>query len=216
MRDDQKPDFGGRILAIGLMYEKTITKVVIDLYWSALKDLELSEIETALQMHMRDPDKGRFMPKPADLRGFICRAPKSSVIAWAQVEKAMNKYDAYSTVQFEDGGINAVVKDLGGWPWLCSQNIDEPWTQKEFERRYEAYRNYGQSLNEPLLGIFEVSNRNNGYLEHIPDTVLITDSGEIRQLPPHLPKELPEAQRIVKLLAEKMDMRAKLGRMRVK
>lgn len=206
MDDKEKPEFGARILAIGLLYEKQITKVVIDLYWTALRDLELAEIEKALQTHMRDPDKGRFMPKPADLRGHVCKPEKTSIIAWSQVEDAYCRYNYYATVQFEDGVINAVIKDMGGWPWFCGQNLDEPWTQKEFERRYNAYKAAGVQLHEPLCGHFEIENRSKGYLEHIPDTVLIGDGGRRTMLPPHLPKELPEHQRVVKLLSDKFTM----------
>lgn len=207
MDESEKPDFGARILAVGLMYEKQITKVVIDLYWSSLKDLPLKDIEIALQMHMRDQDKGRFMPKPADLRGFICKPEKAAVIAWSQVERAMSKHGRYQTIQFQDGVINAVVADMGGWPWICAQNLEEPWTQKEFERRYEAYRDQRIENHTPLVGIVELENRNRGFLNEIPDTKLIAEDGSVMLLPPVLPpKELAPADAMIGALADKMKL----------
>jgi hypothetical protein len=205
MQDKEKPEFGARILAIGLMYEKQITKPVIDLYWSALHDLELVDIDRALQIHMRDPERGRFMPKPADVRFQICRPEKNSLIAWRQVEDAYCRFNYYQTVQFEDGTINAVIRDMGGWQWFSSQNLDEPWTQKEFERRYEAYKGQRIELHEPLPGFHELENRNKGFIEHVPETVLISDSGSVKLLPSRLPTaELQQTNDLVKLLAEKM------------
>jgi hypothetical protein len=98
------------------------------------------------------------------------------------------------------------LQDMGGWPWLCSQNINEPWTQKEFERRYEAYRACGEQLHEPLLGIHEKNNRVSNFLEYVPDTILISDGGGVTMLPPHLPDELPGFKGPVKMLAEKLSM----------
>ncbi len=210
MREEEKPELGKAIIAVGLMYEKEMTKMVIDLYWLALNDLELKAVERALQIHMRDTDRGRFMPKPADLRELICGPPKSAVIAWRQVERAALRHGYTATVQFTDGTINAVLRDLGGWQWLCSQNLDEPWTQKEFERRYEAYRAQHIELHEPLPGFHELGNRNNGYLDNIPDTILIGDRGDVVRLPPRIEKPaLAGDNPLVKLLAGKMDMSGK-------
>jgi hypothetical protein len=206
MQINQKAEFGARILAIGLFYEKEITKVVIDLYWEALKDLELCEIEKALQIHIKDPERGRFMPKPADLRGIICNPVKTPLIAWRTVESAYRKFNYYDTVQFENGVTNAVIKDLGGWIEFSQQNLDEPWTQKEFERRYEAYAKNGIESHEPLPGFHEINNRDRGYLDHIPECKLIADSGQITMLPPRLPQEQIAAPS-VKLLAEKIGVK---------
>jgi len=64
-----------------------------------------------------------------------------------------------------------------------------PWTQKKFERRYEAHKAQGIEVHKPLPGYHEPDNQEGEHLEHIPDTVLIADSGEKNKLPPSLPKE---------------------------
>jgi hypothetical protein len=206
MEEKDKPEFGAKILGIGLMYDKQVTKVVVDLYWEALKDLTISQVDVAMAIHVRDHESGRFMPKPADLRKHVCRPEKTSVIAWRQVEDTYCKFNYYNSVQFEDGTINAVIKDMGGWLHFCSLNLDEPWTQKEFERRYNAYKAQRIELHESLPGFHELNNRNNGYQEHIPETRWIAESGDVKLLPPSLPRELPPAEETVKLLAEKLSM----------
>ena len=209
MKKSQKAEFTAMILGIGLIYEKEITKPVSDLYWSALSDLELVEVEKALQLHMKDPDAGRFMPKPADIRRHACRGTKTGVIAWMEVQRALVKYNTYDSVQFQDGTINLVIKDMGGWVWLSNQmDSDEPWTQKEFEKLYDLYKARGMGLNERLVGLHEAGNRNTGYLDYIPDTKLIAEDGSVKALPApgSVAKELPEMDKSVKLLTAKMSM----------
>ncbi len=207
MKDKEKAEFGARILGIGLIYEKDISKPVIDLYWLALRDLELSQVEKALQAHLKDPDAGRFMPKPADVRRHACRPGKTGQIAWAEVQRALVKYNTYDSVQFADGTINQVIKDMGGWVWLSNQmDSEEPWTQKEFEKLYDLYKVRGMEMHERLPGIHEASNRNCGYLAFVPPTKFIAEDGSVKALP--LPKieELPEMDRNVKALTAKMSM----------
>ncbi len=152
------------------------------MYWQTLNDLTFDQFEKGLYAALRDPERGRFMPMPADILHFA-RPKRTSVEAWSEVERAMSHCGAYRTVQFEDGVTNAVVKDMGGWPWICSQDIDEPWTQKEFERRYESYRLSGARLNEPLPGIHETENRARNFLEYVPAPVMIGTGRELPALP---------------------------------
>ena len=209
MKPQEKANFTKMILATAEYYEKDLGKNGLEIYWQGLIDLEFEAISKAVAAHTKDPATGKWMPKVSEIRDRLCRPAKTSIIAWAQVEDAYCKYNYYATVQFEDGVINSVIRDLGGWPWLCSQNLEEPWTQKEFERRYTAYKGQGYEINEPLPGFHEIHNRNGGFLDYVPDTVLISEDGQATMLPPHLPKELPEAQQIIKLLADKMEMEPK-------
>lgn len=196
MKTNERSAFIDLILGTAELYEKTPGDAALELYWNALEDLELQQIEFAIGRHLRDPDKGRFMPKPADIRSCIPGAGKrTSIIAWAEVERAIFKYGIYRTVQFVDGVTNAVLKDMGAWEWICSQDLEQPWTQKEFERRYEIYQQQQIQLHEPLIGIHERENRNNGYFSdpRLPeytkyrvligqhDTLLLPESSEERK-----------------------------------
>ena len=172
MHEKEKPEFLKMILAVGMLYKETPVTGVIEIYWAALKSLSLQEVGNGITRHVQDADRGRFMPRPADIL-YFARPKKEPVVAWSQVERAMAINGAYKTVQFEDEVINAVVKDMGGWPWICKQDLDEPWTQKEFERRYESYRYQGLTLNEPLAGLHELNNKNGNHLEFIREPVLI-------------------------------------------
>jgi hypothetical protein len=207
MNKTELKDFSAFLCTIAEIYNRKLTEAALLLYFDTLKDLEFTQIRKAVKAHCEDPDNGKFFPLPAHIRAYLCKPPKSGLMAWAQVERAIFKQGYYSTVQFEDGTINAVIKDLGGWQWLCSQNIDEPWTQKEFERRYEAYRASGIQLHEPMVGFFESDNRNRNFLDYVPETILISDNGETKLLEPHFDKQLPESVgEVISIFAKKMKM----------
>lgn len=147
------------------------------------------------------------MPKPADLRRHACRPGKTGQIAWAEVQRALVKYNTYDSVQFADGTINLVIKDMGGWVWLSNQmDSDEPWTQKEFEKLYDLYKGRGMELHERLPGLHETTNRNCGYLAFVPATKFIAEDGSVKALPHARYEELPEVDRNVRLLAAKLSM----------
>ena len=100
---------------------------------------------------------------------------------------------SYQSIRFEDGTINAVIADMGGWPWICTQNLDEPWTQKEFERRYNAYKAQNIKLDKRLAGHFEMENISKGLPGWIPETHFIAESGSVRMIPASTePKSLLE------------------------
>jgi hypothetical protein len=172
MKNDDRAEFAQLILGVAEVYEKTPTDASIELYWESLADMEVDEVRRGIARHMRDRDRGRFMPKPADI--IHAAAPKRSpVVAWAEIEQAISKFGRYRSVRFADEISNAVVRDMGGWEWICLQNFDEPWTQREFERRYDAYRECGIRSKDVLLGISDRENINAGYFDCVKPVLLI-------------------------------------------
>ena len=153
--------FSEIFVGIAESYEKVPSPQLVKLYFALLEELSLEEIQSAAARYMRDPVQCKFMPKPGDLIG-IARPKRTATMAWADVVEEMGRIDSYASIKFEDGVINAVIKDLGGWPWICMQDLDEPWTQKEFERRYDQYKAAGIASKEHLVGHFEADNREKG------------------------------------------------------
>ena len=65
-----KPDkqrFAELLDDLGLIYDREVSVSLKRLYWEDLGAYPMDAIETACQSHRRDPDRGRFFPKPADL-----------------------------------------------------------------------------------------------------------------------------------------------------
>ena len=197
MQKKDKQDFVELLTVTAENYEREFSEVMLELWWKALAKHDLKAVRRAFTEHIATHD---WMPRVSQiLRRLDEKTQKSPLLAWVEVERAICKHGAYETVQF-DPVTNAVIRDMGGggdaWPWLCQQNLDEPWTQKEFERRYGEYQQHGVNYSTPLQGLVEQNNRLKGYHDHIPEPVLIGDG----------PVALPEPDRSGEVLSKLKQM----------
>ena len=159
MTDKEKSEFMELLISTADLYRQELSSDVVELWWNSLKSFGLVQVKRAFSKHIQDPVKGEWMPKPANIVAKLKGSPeKSALLAWTEVEEAVSKVGLYETVQFANPVINAVIRSMGGWIWLCDQNLDEPWTQKEFERRYLVYSDVGAVLSEPLPGLLQIQN----------------------------------------------------------
>ena len=146
---NNEKDFTRFLTAQADYYGAKMSTDIVAMWIMDLERFELEDIKRALHEHRR---ASRFFPKISEILAILNPEPRSPLVAWAEVEKAMLKVGSYETVQFSDPITNSVVSDLG-WPWLCVQDIGEPWTQKEFERRYAAYQKEGINRSQPIMGL---------------------------------------------------------------
>jgi hypothetical protein len=161
-----KAKFVSVVAGLAELYNRSLTDASIELWWLACKKMSIESFEAAVARHMHDPQRGRFMPTPADLVHQIARRRPTAISAWAEVLDAMEAHGAYQSVVFQDGVINAVIRDLGGWPALCRRqgtDANPVWIRKEFEGRYEDYLLSGRFLRVRLPGLIELHNHNAGY-----------------------------------------------------
>lgn len=189
MNDSDRTDFVRLLAGVAEVYDKRLSDVVVAVYWDALRHVDLRAIAAAAKRHIQDPERGHYMPKPADLLS-VATPTRGAIVAWAEVEDAMVRYGAYRSVQFADATTNAVIRDLGGWPVVCREHNAQPWIEKEFAKRYQEYQNCGRTYNGSLPGIHETENRAAGYLEAIPDPVLIGPPEARLELGPGKPPPL--------------------------
>ena len=167
MLETDKKAFAAMMNSIAEMYaNRQMTKSVLRVYWAALKHLVLDEVRYGLNLHVRNPDTGMFLPKPADIIRHIDGSSASQAkMAWTQVDKAIRYHGAWASVVFvEEPRIHAVIADMGGWIKLCATSEREyAFRQNEFEKRY---RGYLQAMPEhypaTLVGIAETQNATQG------------------------------------------------------
>lgn len=62
-----KKQFADQFALTCLAYEKSFNKELASLYFSDLSEYGISEVVGAFTRHRKDPDRGRFFPKVADL-----------------------------------------------------------------------------------------------------------------------------------------------------
>lgn len=167
------------------VYEKTLSDVLLEVWWESLRAYELQEFTRALSAHIRNPDNGQFLPKPADviraLRGTSANTAQS---AWTKVDSAVRKVGPHRSVAFDDPVIHRVILDMGGWIRMCGHSNEEwPFVQREFENRYRGFSVSGEIPEYPriLTGITEDHNKREAIsidtdLQEKP--VLIGDAGK--------------------------------------
>lgn len=160
MVDSEKSDFA---LAIGAMMETfgtEATKGLLHGYWMGLCDLDLAAVQKAVALSMRQCDR---RPTPADLRRLAgeSTSEQQAAIAWGVVLDTVTRCGPYKAIAFQDRAINAVIRNLGGWPNFCERftnSREEEFARLAFEKTY--IRLCGNSMvdgeaGEPLMGLAE-------------------------------------------------------------
>jgi len=127
------------------LYGATISPAAVGLWYSALEPYEAEQVHKAFAAHMRDPDGGRFMPKPAHLMKFLeGNATDQAALAWGKALEAAGSVGAYTDVIFDDPAIHATIEDLGGWPKFCrTETAELSYLQHRFTQSYQAYARKG-------------------------------------------------------------------------
>jgi len=144
MDDSNKKDFAVLFYGTGELYDKPVTKNLLQLYFNALKAFSMDEVTTGVNAHMMDSKHGSFFPKPADIvrhlqTGEISTENKAE-LAWAQVMREIRVTGSYGSLKLDDKQALASVKALGSWKQLCASTVDEmTWKKKEFMSMYETY-----------------------------------------------------------------------------
>lgn len=166
MQQSDFDTFSAMLTAVSELYSKTSSTFAIGLYWNALKDYDLAAVRQAFDRHVRNPDNGQFMPKPADLIRMMSGSTQDGALqAWAKVDKAVRSVGTYADVVFDDPLIHRVVHDMGGWVRIGGHSDDEwPFVGKEFENRYRGYamRRETPEYQPVLTGIANAQNQRNG------------------------------------------------------
>jgi len=156
-------------------YGKELTPFAAQVCHQACKQFDVEQVTKALSAHLMDPERGQFMPKPADIvRQLQGTHTDRSLIAWGKVFGAMQSVGAYASVVFDEGIIHAVIEDMGGWPKLCRCNNDElPFIQKRFCDSYKAYAGRSDLIYPAqLTGQHEQENSKLGYVMNRKPTLI--------------------------------------------
>jgi len=177
MRESDFESFSQMISAVCALYGKPASSHMIAIWWGALREYDLQGVRHAFDRHVKNPDSGQFMPKPADVIRMVQGSTQdAALVAWSKVDKAVRHVGPYATVAFDDPVIHAVIQDMGGWVQVGSKtDKDWPFIAKEFETRYRGYRLQGSAGEYPpsLAGIAESQNSQTGFRS--PPPVLIGD-----------------------------------------
>lgn len=168
-------------------YGKRPSPGTANLAFEVLRRFDFGDIARAVSLHLADPDRGQFAPKPADVvRAIEGSGEAQSLNAWHKVHTAMRTVGAYQSVAFDDWRIHAAIARMGGWQSLCHAEVGYdgeklPFLQREFERHYRAARE-GDQFPRKLVGLAEQHNEQHGFLDHIGEPALIGDRAKAVRL----------------------------------
>ncbi len=167
LQPSDKGQFVAMLAAVAAVYGKEVSPGVIDVYWAALSAYDIDAVRQAFDRHVKNPDSGQFMPKPADLiRMLGGTTTDASAIAWAKVERAIRLVGGYESVVFDDPVIHRCIDDMGGWPKLCDGKEDEmPFKAKHFTTLYRGIATTRDIPSYPghLVGRYEAENVRKGF-----------------------------------------------------
>ena len=132
-------------------YDKELTEFAIRIWADAMAEFDLPEVEKALQRHLKDPDCGRWLPKPADvIRQLRGDADEQARLAWA---------DALEFVRgggfgLLNGPAKEAVNAMGGLSVIGrADESQNGFLERRFVDFYKAYKRRGES---PALGVDNV------------------------------------------------------------
>lgn len=123
--------------------------------------------------------------RAADATGNVIDGNNRPQLAWSACIEAVRRQGRYRSVDFSDPLINATVRTLGGWAWLCDTETAElQWVERRFQQQYRAFLAGGASAEmcAHLPGEIETGNRTTGHVAHIPEPETV-DCG-LPALPP--------------------------------
>lgn len=149
---------------LGEMYDRKVSDALMDGYWMVLRDMSDDEFMGSIKAILSGRKYASF-PKPAEILDFAKPDLESiAMLAWGDVERAIYKAGKYASVSFQDLVVNSVIDALGGWVWLCSQDVSEmKWVRKEFPKLYSMHSKI-ETHPTHLIGLSE---RENGYTKEI-------------------------------------------------
>ncbi len=178
MNNKDKIKFVKIMTGLAEMYEFNLSDVQMGMWFNLLKIYRINEISEAVSDYMRNPDTGRYKPKPADIIKMIDGSTSDqAAIAWTKLDKAVRMVGDYQTVVFDDPLIHRVLTDMGGWVGFGDKDTKE-WTfiAKDFCQRYRFYvsKSILPECPNKLTGSHESYNLRNGF--DVDPPVLIGDS----------------------------------------
>lgn len=151
-------------------FSRKSSAALLTAYEIGLAGLSDALVERSVRLALQ---RCQFMPAPAELREIAITNGTSYAnigeAAFRLLQRAVARIGPDGSVNFQDGGINATVRRLGGWAKVCSQPRDEfdKWFRKDFIEAYTRVIRDGCGEEELryLAGSIELKN---AHLEGTP------------------------------------------------
>ena len=137
MIDSDRTRFAEMLVGLCGYYDRQISEGTTALYWRGLCDFSIDEIELAAASHLRDPDRGRFMPKIADfVQAIEGGMDESAALVWDAILYRRALTDEAATL---------TIASMGGWAQAIGRQDEAslPFIARDFALRYRAFKRRG-------------------------------------------------------------------------
>jgi hypothetical protein len=141
MDRNEMPEFQALLTQAMAFHRQDVSPFALSVWWEACKGFSLEQVRKAVTAHAMDPERGQFVPKPADMVRLLQGTNTDrSLVAWGKVLQAIQRVGAYTSVTFDDPAINLAIVDMGGWVKVCRSDMDElPHVERRFCAAHKAY-----------------------------------------------------------------------------
>lgn len=135
------------VASVYAFYERELTELALKFWVQDLDGYPIDPIERAFVAHRRDPERGHYCPKPADIiRQIKGDAEEAALITWGQVIEAARRGGGS---RFE-GPTQQALDAIGGMGALrMSSESQNPFLQRQFVAAFKAFR--AREDTSPLL-----------------------------------------------------------------
>ncbi|MFH1891569.1 MAG: DUF6475 domain-containing protein [Candidatus Zixiibacteriota bacterium] len=198
MINEKRERIAEMLIHLSEIFDKETSESLIKIYISCLEIYPWDKIEAATMHIIRTKTFNKF-PLPAEFIQYIDPPEDMDVrvhCAMVKVFDMMERFGAYSSVEFDDPIIHHVLVHLhGGWVEACNSRrsrrteTDDRFWRRDFETTYARIARSGSHAEPPpLIGLLNKQNEESGYFA--PG---LLKPSEPSRLPNHQPT-LPTAE----------------------
>jgi hypothetical protein len=141
---EDKRKFTQTMVAMGELHDKELSPVLVNMYWTALKEFADDDVSKAFDVAMMNL---KWFPKPSELREIITgNSSEQAHSAWSGVIKAIECGAGHRLIESAKLApeIEALVIEMGGWRRLAGMSYrDLDFLKKDFVELYRAKSSRG-------------------------------------------------------------------------
>ena len=196
MNSQDLPRFASSLTAMAVLFDKSITPQVTEIYFRALANFTIDEVEAGISKACHTL---KFFPRPVELTeavaGGSANIDDKAITEACRVLEAIKAVGTYCSVVFDDPVTQAViVQQFGGWSRFSELREDEEkWFIKDFSNGYKAFARMGVKHYGAMPGIAASQNALTGR-QWNEDPVLIGDKQKALAVRAQGAQELPPGE----------------------
>jgi hypothetical protein len=117
MRPGNTRRFAELMMALGETFRESVSDLRAELYFDALSDLTIEQVEQAVKLAVRGKT---FFPKPSELRELVTgNDSDEAALEWAKVQREVSRIGYMRQPSLSAQTMEAIRVVFGGWKQLC-------------------------------------------------------------------------------------------------